>query len=75
MTRAFELTLSFALAVETDRGSQFTLASKLTLLPKRRRYGLPLGGLEGLWKRVKDKLAQVSQAIIDSFLPAPLFAG
>jgi len=67
MTRAFDLTISFAFAVETDKGSRFTLASKLTVLPKRRRYGL--------WEQVKDILAQVNQAIVNSLLPAPLFAG
>lgn len=66
MTHAFDLTISFAFAVETDRGSRFTLASKLTVLPKR-RYGL--------WQQVKSTLATIGQVVAGTLLPAPLFAG
>lgn len=65
MTRAFDLTISFAFAIETDRGSRFTLASKLTVLPKRRRF----------WQQLKRTLANIGQVVAGTLLPAPLFAG
>lgn len=63
MRRSFDLTVTFGLCVETDRGDLFTLASKFTVLPKRRHF----------WRTLKDSLDQISRMVLNALVPCPAY--
>lgn len=55
--KRLNLTIALGLAIETTKGSKFTLATKLTILPKR----LP------------DILGKLGRMVLNALVPCPAY--